>query len=99
MCDLVVAKYAIDTKYRIGSGNSGTLKKFKQYGGALRKMGLEPVMLFLRHDNLRAAITACRTGGWTITTGNDSYDFLRSITSGFDLKAWLQARTGRYSSP
>ena len=30
--DLIVGKYAIDTKYRIGSGDSGTLKKFKQYG-------------------------------------------------------------------
>jgi hypothetical protein len=27
LCDLVVGKDAIDTKYRIGSGDSGTLKK------------------------------------------------------------------------
>lgn len=31
-CDLIVDKYAIDTKYRMGSGDSGTLKKFKTYG-------------------------------------------------------------------
>ncbi|MGC9503421.1 hypothetical protein [Baaleninema sp.] len=36
-CDLVVENYAIDTKYRIGSGDSGTLKKFKRYGSLLRK--------------------------------------------------------------
>jgi hypothetical protein len=29
-CDLVVGPRAIDTKYRVGSGDSGTLKKFKQ---------------------------------------------------------------------
>ncbi len=34
-CDMVVGQYAIDTKYRIGSGDSGTLKKFKQYGNLL----------------------------------------------------------------
>jgi len=28
-CDLIVGKYAIDTKYRIGSGDSGTLKKIQ----------------------------------------------------------------------
>ena len=32
LCDLVVVNDAIDTKYRIGSGDSGTLKKFKSYG-------------------------------------------------------------------
>lgn len=30
-CDLIVGQRAIDTKYRIGSGDSGTLKKFKTY--------------------------------------------------------------------
>src|SRR3954451_11559885 len=35
-CDLIVGSYAIDTKYRIGSGDSGTLKKFKTYGPLLR---------------------------------------------------------------
>src|SRR5438445_4068378 len=31
-CDLIIGPYAIDTKYRIGSGDSGTLKKFRSYG-------------------------------------------------------------------
>jgi hypothetical protein len=35
-CDLVVGNDAIDTKYRIGSGDSGTLKKFRQYGQELQ---------------------------------------------------------------
>lgn len=39
-CDLVVGKLAIDTKYRIGSGDSGTLKKFKAYAALLRGKGL-----------------------------------------------------------
>lgn len=29
ICDLIIGNHAIDTKYRIGSGDSGTLKKFK----------------------------------------------------------------------
>jgi len=32
-CDLVVGKYAIDTKYRLGSGDSGTLKSFENTEG------------------------------------------------------------------
>lgn len=60
---------AIDTKYRIGSGDSGTLKKFKAYGPTLEEKGFTPVLLIVREDNLGAAITACNAGGWTVTTG------------------------------
>ena len=35
-CDLVLGEYAIDTKYRIGSGDSGTLKKFKHIDSVRR---------------------------------------------------------------
>ena len=38
-CDLVLGSDAIDTKYRVGSGDSGTLKKFKQYGALLKQNG------------------------------------------------------------
>ena len=87
-CDLRVDGYAIDTKYRVGSGDSGTLKKFKQYGPLLKNEGYEPVFLFLREDNLPAAITACKTGGWTIHTGKQSFDFIQEI-SGIDLLDYL----------
>ncbi len=39
-CDLVLGKDAIDTKYRVGSGDSGTLKKFKNYGLLLKRKRL-----------------------------------------------------------
>jgi hypothetical protein len=87
-CDLRVGKYAIDTKYRVGSGDSGTLKKFRQYGNLLKEHGYEPVFLFLRSDNLPAAMTACQNGGWTIYIGKQSFDFISQI-SGFDLEGYL----------
>jgi hypothetical protein len=87
-CDLIVKKYAIDTKYRLGSGDSGTLKKFKSYGPLLREHGYEPVFLFLRKDNLPAAMTACQVGTWKIYTGKQSFDFIKEI-SGFDLEQYL----------
>lgn len=90
-CDLIVGNYAIDTKYRIGSGDSGTLKKFKQYGPLLQMRGYEPVFLFLREDNLPAAMTACRSGNWTIYVGKDSFDFIKKI-SGFDIQDYLIQR-------
>lgn len=93
LCDLVVGNQAIDTKYRIGSGDSGTLKKFKQYGLELTEAGYRPVLLILRTDNLPAAITACITGGWHVVVGDDSYHYLQTMT-GFDLKAWLQSQKG-----
>jgi hypothetical protein len=95
-CDLVLGRYAIDTKYRVGSGDSGTLKKFKTYGPLLRKKGYIPVMLFLREDNLPAAITACENGGWEIYQGDESFEFVKKKT-GVDLKKWLVSLNGKYA--
>jgi len=86
--DFFVGIDAIDTKYRVGSGDAGTLKKFKQYGEMLTSEGLNPIFLFLRTDNLNAAITACKVGGWTIYMGDESFEYIKSKT-GFDLKQWL----------
>jgi len=93
ICDLTIGQDAIDTKYRIGSGDSGTLKKFKQYAARLIKSGYRPVVLILRKDNLPAAITACISGGWTVFTGEESFEYVNQ-TTGFDLKAWLRSRKG-----
>ena len=94
-CDLIVDGYAIDTKYRIGSGDSGTLKKFKSYGQLLRTYNYEPVFLILRPDNLPAAIKACQVGTWTVYTGDASFEFIQRL-SGFDLKSFLTERVGEF---
>ncbi|NJN99813.1 MAG: restriction endonuclease [Anaerolineales bacterium] len=90
-CDLIVGNYAIDTKYRIGSGDSGTLKKFKAYAPLLQENGYEPILLIVREDNLPAAITACRVGGWNVFTGDLTYVYIEEQT-GFDIKAYLQTK-------
>ena len=45
-------------------------------------------MLFLRDDNLKAAITAINKGGWTIKTDKSTFDYIFK-ESGFDLKSFL----------
>jgi hypothetical protein len=87
-CDCVVGGDVIDTKYRIGSGDSGTLKKFKQYGKLFQAQSLRPVLLILRKDNLPAAIGACKAGGWNVLTGQATFDYIQEA-SGFDLNSWL----------
>lgn len=94
-CDLIVDGYAIDTKYRIGSGDSGTLKKFKKNGPLLRTYNYEPLLLILRQDSLPAAITACQEGNWKIYTGDDSFNFIQTI-SRFDLKSFLIGKEGKF---
>lgn len=84
LCDCIVGTDAIDTKYRIGSGDAGTLKKFKQYGKLLSEKGFRPVLLIVREDNLSAAITACHNGGWNVLQGEKSFAYI-SEKSGFDL--------------
>lgn len=95
-CDLTVGRAAIDTKYRIGSGDSGTLKKFKAYGPLLKKDGYEPILLILREDNLPAAITACKAGGWTVLMGDQTIDYVEKLTR-FDLKSYLTKATLAYA--
>lgn len=97
-CDLILGKDAIDTKYRIGSGDSGTLKKFKKYGQLLDDNGYCPILLLLREDNLSAAITACKTGGWTVLTGKDAFDYLYQQT-GVDIYHLLKNQKGKYQLP
>lgn len=95
LCDLVIGTDAIDTKYRIGSGDSGTLKKFRLYGSRLQQLGFRPVLLILRNDSLPGAITACIGGGWTVMVGDNAYQYVFEKT-GFDLQSWLQVRRNRY---
>ena len=87
-CDFTVADFAVDTKYRIGSGDSGTLGKFKSHGMLLRQNGYEPIMLILREDNLPAAVNACRAGNWNVLTAMETFNFIRQ-NSGFDLRRFL----------
>ena len=94
-CDLTAGKDAIDTKYRIGSGDSGTLKKFKQYGHLLKQKGYNPVLLILRLDNLNAAISACKVGGWQVLTGFDTFNYIQAKT-GIDLMQLLKSYDDKY---
>lgn len=88
-CDFCVENKAIDTKYRIGSGDAGTLKKFKSYGALLLSKGYIPVTLIVRNDNLRAAMTALSAGKWEVYTGKNTFKYINDLT-GFDLMAWLE---------
>lgn len=93
--DLFIGNDAIDTKYRIGSGDSGTLKKFKVYGKWIQEQHKKPVILILREDNLPAAIQACKVGGWSVKIGDDCFAYLKE-KSGFDLKEFLASQTGEF---
>jgi hypothetical protein len=93
--DLFIGNDAIDTKYRIGSGDSGTLKKFKKYGALLKEQGYRPVLLILRKDNLPAAITACKVGGWEILTADETFRYLKEKT-GFDFLEFLKKLKGEF---
>ena len=76
-CDLILGKDAIDTKYRIGSGDSGTIKKLKEYAQLLSDRGYRPVLLILREDNLKSTISACERGGWHTVIGENALEYIR----------------------
>lgn len=97
--DFQLGDWAVDTKYRIGSGDSGTLKKFKQYGALLSEHELQPLALILRADNLPAAMTALRVGGWTVRIGQSAFDWIEGETGGFRLDDWLRSQNGRFEPP
>ena len=88
LCDLVSGNDAIDTKYRIGSGDSGTIKKFKAYSKTLSNDGYKPIMLILRKDNLPQAISACNSSGWDVKIGEESFDYIKQKTN-YNLDTFL----------
>lgn len=92
-CDLIVGNYAIDTKYRVGSGDSGTLKKFRSYSIVLKEKGYIPVVLFLREDNLPAAESAFSE--WNAYKGENAFNFIKQI-GGYDLKEFLLSSDMKY---
>ena len=96
VCDLIAGKYAIDTKYRIGSGDSGTVNKFKDNAKQLISKGYEPILLILRTDNLQSTISQCESSGWIVYTGEKTFCFIRKIAGGFDMKRFLSDRAGAY---
>lgn len=93
--DFIVGKDAIDTKYRIGSGDAKTLRGWRENGKNLIERDFTPVILILRNDSLSQALKACETGGWQIKSGRDSYEYIYNLTQ-FDLQSWLQARRNSF---
>ena len=79
-CDLIVGRDAIDTKYRVGSGDSGTLAKFRQNSNILKNFGFKPIILIFRDDNLPSAIKTCEYGGWTVYVGQQAFKYIERIT-------------------
>jgi len=95
ICDLRLGRIAVDAKYRIGSGDAGTLKKFKQYGKDLAEKNLEPVMLILHDDSLPAALSACKAGGWGLLSGKSCFAFVEEKT-GWNLLGFLNKAAKRH---
>lgn len=90
-CDLVANGFAIDTKYRIGSGDSKFIKQFKENHNLLVDKSYKPVLLILRDDNLNSPINSAKKAGWSVMTNQQSFDFIFEQT-GFDLKKFLDQR-------
>jgi hypothetical protein len=91
-CDIVYRGFAIDTKYRIGSGDSGTMRKLAGNASTLARRGFVPLLLIFRNDSLKPSISAARTGGWTICEGEAAVSFIRTHT-GYDLLDFLKERS------
>lgn len=88
-CDFAIETTAIDTKYRLGSGDAGTLNKLVRNAEWLHSQGLIPLMLFLRTDSLPAATSRMRSAGWTLLAGAASFKFILERT-GVDLESELR---------
>jgi len=93
-CDFTSAERAIDTKYRLGSGDSGTLRKLASNAHWLKSIGYIPTMLILREDSLHGAIAHMSKAGWEVLQGEDAFNFI-SAQSGRDLLEILRATRAR----
>lgn len=94
--DLIIWKDAIDTKYRIWSWDSWTLKKFKTYWNMIEKMWLNPVILILREDNLPAAITALNVWNRDVYIWDACFAYIKNKTW-YDIKEFLEWLKNKFS--
>jgi hypothetical protein len=94
--DLEFGQEAWELKYRLGSGDAGTLSRLADNAGLARERGLAPVLLILRSDSLRAATARAAAGGWEVVCGERALAHVRR-RSGFDLHAWLAEQAGRFT--
>ncbi len=94
-CSMIIGKDAVDTKYRMGSGDSGTIKKFRQYGEFLSNKGYRPVLLIVRSDNLPNAIKSCDKAGWKIFCADAAVNYLLEKT-GVDIRVLLASLGEQY---
>lgn len=89
-CDIVSEGLAIDAKYRIGSGDSGTLQKLARNAKTLVTSNLQPILLVLRDDSLKSAISAAKAGGWKVVEGEAAFEFVH-VTLGHDILEFLRS--------
>ncbi len=94
-CDFIVGGCAVDTKYRFGSGDSGTQKKLRDYAGRLQAAGFTPVMLVLREDNLPGALESLARAGWDVRRGEAAFEWIRTNLN-VDVQAELRAQRGAF---
>ena len=64
----------------------------------LKEGGYNPVFLILRNDNLPAAITAARNGGWQIISDKDAFSFIRKKGGIIDIAQYLVHLKAKYDS-
>ena len=95
LCDLRIGNDAIDTKYRVGSGDSGKHKEFRRYGKILLEKQYRPVLLFLREDNLLSAISAATAGGWVVYNGKDTFAYIKTKI-GVDIEELIHSFNDKY---
>lgn len=89
ICDMVFADYAIEIKFRYYSGNAKTVREYASGGEILKNMKYRPVMLIFSTRNLESAIQRFKQSGWLVYEGDESVNFLKTIT-GFDLVKFLE---------
>lgn len=93
--DLSGNGYAIDTKYRIGSGDAKFVKSFKESKAMLESKNLKAVLLILREDNLASPIHSAEKSGWVVLTGKGSFSFVERET-GIALQSILVENVGKF---
>lgn len=76
------------------------MDKLSRNAAWLKSVGLAPIMLILREDNLPQAVARMKSAGWNVLTAVRSFEFIRQHGD-FDLEAWLieRARSTDVSLP
>ena len=80
LADVIMGEWAIECKYRVGSGEPTFGRRLANKGIKLQERGYRPVLLVARSDSLPILSAIAAKGNWLLLQGAESFRWIEEQT-------------------